>query len=83
MEEINEALARRESYRQIAAQFGVAATSLRRHRDNHGTEATWEPWLQPVRELEKRIGRLEQRDAWLVDSVKALARALVESGLAR
>ena len=83
VEQINEALARSEPYRRIAAQFEVAATSLRRHRDKHGTEATWKPWLQPVRELEKRLDRLEQRETWLVDSVKALARALVQSGLAR
>ena len=83
VEQINDALARSEPYRGIAARFEVAATSLRRHRENHGTEVTWTPWAQPVRELAGRLDRLEQRDAWLVDSVLALARAFVQSGLAR
>ncbi len=76
VEEINDALARSEPYRRIAARFEVAATSLRRHRENHGTEVTWKPWLQPLEELTGRLHRLEQRDAWLVDSVLVLAQEI-------
>ncbi len=71
VEQINAALTRREPYRQIAAQFGLACTSLRRHRLNHGTEAVWQPWVEQIQEFKER---LEQRDSQLAKALVMLAR---------